>query len=139
MTAPPRLPPGSLLGRHGLLAPTASVYVSPVCLGGMNFGEAWRGRPGACSKETCFEILDYRHEQGGNFIHTDVPPPLSYLTIYQDEEFEQWIGEWLSSHDVRDEMVLSTKSSSGYKVNSAPSKIQSNVGGDGGWWRWRRR
>ncbi|GKT68046.1 norsolorinic acid reductase [Colletotrichum tofieldiae] len=129
MTAPPRPPPGSLLGRHGLLAPTASVYVSPVCLGGMNFGEAWRGRLGACSKETCFEILDYSHGQGGNFIHTD----------YQDEELEEWICEWLSSRGVRGEMVLTTKFSSGYKVNSAPSKIQSNVGGDGSWWRWRRR
>ncbi|GKT60336.1 norsolorinic acid reductase [Colletotrichum tofieldiae] len=86
MTAPPRPPPGSLLGRHGLLAPTASV-----------------------------------------------------ANQYQDEELEEWICEWLSSRGVRGEMVLTTKFSSGYKVNSAPSKIQSNVGGDGSWWRWRRR
>ncbi|GKT90966.1 norsolorinic acid reductase [Colletotrichum tofieldiae] len=92
MTAPPRPPPGSLLGRHGLLAPTASVYVSPVCLGGMNFGEAGRGGLGAANQ-------------------------------YQDEELEQWIGEWLSSRGVRGEMVLTTKFTSGYKVNSAPSKI----------------
>ncbi|OHW97115.1 norsolorinic acid reductase [Colletotrichum incanum] len=123
MTAPPCPPPKSLLGRHRLLAPTASVYVSPVCLGGMNFGEAWRDRLGACSKETCFEILDYFYEQGGNFIDT--------ANQYQDEESEQWVGEWLSSRGVRDEMVLATKFSSGYKVNSAPSKIQSNFGGNG--------
>lgn len=38
MTAQPAPPPKSLLGRHRLLAPTASVYVSPICLGAMNFG-----------------------------------------------------------------------------------------------------
>lgn len=36
----------------------------------MNFGEAWKDRLGACSKETAFEILDYFYEQGGNFIDT---------------------------------------------------------------------
>lgn len=70
MTAPPCPPLKSLLGRHRLLAPTASVYVSPICLGGMNFGEAWKDRLGACNKETVFEILNYFYEQGGNFIDT---------------------------------------------------------------------
>lgn len=50
---------------------------------------------------------------------------------YQDEESEQWIGEWLASRGVRDEIVLATKYSSGYKVNSSPNKIQSNFGGNG--------
>ncbi|KAF6839577.1 norsolorinic acid reductase [Colletotrichum plurivorum] len=123
MTAPPCPPPKSLLGRHRLLAPSASVYVSPICLGGMNFGEAWKDRLGSCSKETTFEILDYFYEQGGNFIDT--------ANQYQDEESEQWIGEWLESRGVRDEIVLATKYSSGYKVNSARGKIQSNFGGNG--------
>ncbi|KAF6845223.1 norsolorinic acid reductase [Colletotrichum musicola] len=123
MTAPPCPPPKSLLGRHRLLAPSASVYVSPICLGGMNFGEAWKDRLGSCSKETAFEILDYFYEQGGNFIDT--------ANQYQDEESEQWIGEWLESRGVRDEIVLATKYSSGYKVNSARGKIQSNFGGNG--------
>lgn len=70
MSFPPCPPPKSLLGRHRLLAPTASVYVSPICLGGMNFGEAWKDRLGVCSKETAFEILDYFYEKGGNFIDT---------------------------------------------------------------------
>lgn len=53
-----------------MTAPTTSVYVSPICLGGLNFGEAWKDRLGACSKETAFEILDYFYEQDGNFIDT---------------------------------------------------------------------
>lgn len=31
----------SSLGIYRLLAPTAAVRVSPLCLGGMNFGEGW--------------------------------------------------------------------------------------------------
>lgn len=50
---------------------------------------------------------------------------------YQDEESEQWIGEWLAARGVRDEIVLATKYSSGYKVNSSPARIQSNFGGNG--------
>lgn len=33
--------PKSYLGRYRLLAPTAGVKVSPLCLGAMNFGDAW--------------------------------------------------------------------------------------------------
>jgi len=33
--------PKSLLGFHRLLAPSAAVRVSPLCLGGMGFGDAW--------------------------------------------------------------------------------------------------
>jgi hypothetical protein len=42
MTAPPAPIPKSLLGRHRLLSPTAGVLVSPLCLGAMNFGDAWK-------------------------------------------------------------------------------------------------
>lgn len=37
----PAPPPKSHLGRYRLLAPTAGVKVSPLCLGAMNFGEGW--------------------------------------------------------------------------------------------------
>lgn len=37
--APPAKGP---LARYRLLSPTASVRVSPLCLGGMNFGDAWK-------------------------------------------------------------------------------------------------
>ncbi|KAG6294492.1 hypothetical protein E4U46_006158 [Claviceps purpurea] len=34
-------PPASPLSHYRLLSPTASVRVSPLCLGSMNFGDAW--------------------------------------------------------------------------------------------------
>ena len=80
-------PPKSLLARHRILSPTAAVRVSPICLGAMNFGDAWKGFMGACDKKTTFEILDYFFEQGGNFIDT--------ANGYQNEESEKWIGEWM--------------------------------------------
>ena len=72
MTMPPCPPPKTALGRHRLLSPTASVYVSPLSLGAMNFGSAWKERLGECSKETAFEMLDFFYESGGNFIDTYV-------------------------------------------------------------------
>lgn len=51
--------------------------------------------------------------------------------MYQDEESEQWIGEWLAKRGMRDEIVLATKYSCGYKLNSSPNRIQSNFGGNG--------
>jgi len=38
--APPP-PPKNGLGYYRILSPTAAVRVSPLCLGAMNFGEAW--------------------------------------------------------------------------------------------------
>jgi aryl-alcohol dehydrogenase-like predicted oxidoreductase len=119
---PSHPPPRSLLDRHRQLAPTASVRVSPLCLGGMGFGEAWKARMGECSKETVFEILDYFVSQGGNFIDT--------ANGYQNEESETWIGEWLAARKNRDEIVLATKYSSSYK-GYYREKTQSNYGGNG--------
>ena len=34
-------PPKSPLARYRLLSPSASVRVSPLCLGSMNFGDNW--------------------------------------------------------------------------------------------------
>lgn len=36
----------------------------------MNFGENWKQALGECTKETAFEMLDFFHENGGNFIDT---------------------------------------------------------------------
>ena len=42
MSVLPMAPPAKgLLAHYRLLSPTASVRVSPLCLGGMNFGNAW--------------------------------------------------------------------------------------------------
>ncbi|KAK9686388.1 hypothetical protein K7432_015179 [Basidiobolus ranarum] len=122
MSFPTHPPPKSLLDRHRQLAPTASVRVSPLCLGAMSFGEAWKQRMGECSKETAFEILDYFVSQGGNFIDT--------ANLYQDEESETWLGEWMASRQNRDQIVLATKYSSSYK-GYQKDKIQSNYGGNG--------
>ncbi|KAF2789568.1 aryl-alcohol dehydrogenase-like protein [Melanomma pulvis-pyrius CBS 109.77] len=93
--------PKSLLDFHRVLSTTAGVRVSPLCLGTMNFGDAWESFMGKCEKETAFEMLDYFFEQGGNFIDT--------ANNYQNEESETWIGEWLASRKNRDELVLATK------------------------------
>ena len=93
--------PRNGLGYHRILSPSAGIRVSPLCLGSMNFGEAWKGFMGECSKETAFEILDHFYDNGGNFIDT--------ANNYQQEESEKWIGEWMESRGVRDQMVVATK------------------------------
>ena len=45
----------SALARHRQLAPNASLLVSPLCLGTMNFGDAMKGHIGECTKEASFE------------------------------------------------------------------------------------
>lgn len=49
---------------------------------------------------------------------------------YQAEESEQWIGEWLAKTGHRDEMVIATKYTTGYKRH-VPELMQSNTGGTG--------
>ncbi|KAF2690457.1 aryl-alcohol dehydrogenase-like protein [Lentithecium fluviatile CBS 122367] len=111
---PPK--PKSLLDFHRVLSPSAGVRVSPLCLGAMNFGDAWEKGMGKCDKDTTFAILDYFHEQGGNFIDT--------ANNYQNEESETWIGEWMSSRKVRDEIVLATKFTTCYPPNNEKSPRQ---------------
>ena len=65
---PPAKKPASLLGYHRILSPTAGVRVSPLCLGAMNFGDAWKQFLGECDKENSFAMLDFFYENGGNFI-----------------------------------------------------------------------
>jgi len=67
--APAPLP--SALARHRQLAPTASVRVSPLSLGTMNFGDASKAHLGECSKETSIEILDTFVAAGGNFMYVN--------------------------------------------------------------------
>ncbi|CAF9940176.1 hypothetical protein IMSHALPRED_001777 [Imshaugia aleurites] len=116
--APPK--PKSLLGYQRVLAPTAGVRVSPLCLGAMNFGEAWSGLLGECSKETSFGMLDYFFENGGNFIDT--------ANNYQNEESEKWLGEWMQSRNNRDQIVLATKFTTAYPSQSV--NIKTNYSGN---------
>ncbi|PKS05451.1 hypothetical protein jhhlp_008827 [Lomentospora prolificans] len=114
--------PKTLLARHRQLAPSASVRVSPLCLGAMNFGEFGKERYGECSKETAFEILDHFYSQGGNFIDT--------ANSYQAGESEMWVGEWMKERGNRDDIVLATKYTTAYLAHDK-SRIQSNYGGNG--------
>ncbi|MCJ1378552.1 hypothetical protein MMC17_001651 [Xylographa soralifera] len=117
-------PPKTLLGRHRLLSPTAAVRVSPICLGAMNFGDAWSGFMGECNKDTAFEILDYFYSAGGNFIDT--------ANNYQDGQSELWLGEWMTARKNRDQIVLATKYSSNFNAHKGyDSIIQTNYGGNG--------
>jgi aryl-alcohol dehydrogenase-like predicted oxidoreductase len=70
MTTPGAPLPKSILGRHRLLAPTAAVHVSQLCLGGMSLGDAWTNTMGEMTKESAFELLNYFYDMGGNFIDT---------------------------------------------------------------------
>jgi aryl-alcohol dehydrogenase-like predicted oxidoreductase len=121
MAAPPAPRPSSLLGYHRILSPLAGVRVSPLCLGTMNFGEFWKGSMGECSKETAFEILDTFYENGGNFIDT--------ANFYQGEDSEKWVGEWIAKRKNRDELVVATKYTMGYR-GMGPEKIKSNFQGN---------
>lgn len=88
--------PKGPLNRYRLLSPTASLRVSPLCLGAMNFGNAWKEYMGACDQTTTEAILDFFYDQGGNFIDT--------ANNYQFEESETWVGEWMKKRGNRDEM-----------------------------------
>lgn len=78
---------------------------------------------GECDKKTAFEMLDFFHSQGGNFIDT--------ASNYQNEQSEQWIGEWLQERGVRDEMVIATKFTTSWRSYQGHEKIiQSNFGGN---------
>ncbi|ETI24632.1 hypothetical protein G647_04001 [Cladophialophora carrionii CBS 160.54] len=125
MATPTAPLPKCVLGRHRLLSPTASVHVSPLCLGGLSIGDAWANAMGEMSEEAAFELLDHFYEMGGNFI--------DLANNYQAEQSEIWVGEWLASRGPhrRDEMVITSKFASAYKVFSEPGLQQSNFGGNG--------
>jgi len=94
-----------VLGRSGL-------RVSPLCLGAMGFGEAWRDsfKLATSPEETEKIILRYL-ELGGNFIDT--------ATNYQDGQSETLIGNILEKHKdkyPRESYVIATK-------YSLPNKI----------------
>ncbi|KAG9229665.1 NADP-dependent oxidoreductase domain-containing protein [Amylocarpus encephaloides] len=122
----PNLPsisaPRSPLSRHRQLSPTASIKVSPICLGAMNFGESQKQLLGECNKETAFSILDTFKHAGGNFIDT--------ANSYQHGQSEKWVGDWLAARQCRDEMVIATKYTDNFQPHKQ-RKIQSNFAGNG--------
>ncbi|OJT14736.1 Aryl-alcohol dehydrogenase [NADP(+)] [Trametes pubescens] len=97
----PAPPPPTALGRHRRLSTLAGVHVSPICLGAMSIGDKWVGAMGESSKESCFKLLDAFYDAGGNFIDT--------ANNYQDETSEEFIGEWMETRGIRDQIVVATK------------------------------
>ena len=89
----------------------------------MNFGEAWVENLGICHKDTAFEIMDYFFESGGNFIDTS--------NNYQNEQSEQWVGEWMAKRDVREQMVIATKFTTNFQAYKGfEGRINSVFGGN---------
>ncbi|KAM0325912.1 hypothetical protein ACHAQA_007215 [Verticillium albo-atrum] len=116
---PPK--PSSALGYHRILSPNASVKVSPLCLGGISIGSSWSSVFG--KSDPPFDLLDKFYSLGGNFIDTS--------NTYNSEESESLIGEWMEKRDVRDQMVIATKYTAGYRAyNAAKEPLQSNFTGN---------
>jgi len=78
---------------------------------------------GGVSKEGAFEVMDAYYEAGGNFIDT--------ANNHQEEESEIWLGEWMKARKNRDEMVIATKFSIGYRKARDDLKIYINFAGNG--------
>jgi aryl-alcohol dehydrogenase-like predicted oxidoreductase len=104
---PPAPEPKTELGRYRVLSRTAGVRVSPLCLGGMSFGDAWTKIMGSMDKEATFNLLNAFFDAGGNFIDT--------ANNYQNEQSEAWLGEWMQKRGNRDQIVLATKFTSDYR------------------------
>ncbi|RDW63099.1 uncharacterized protein DSM5745_10210 [Aspergillus mulundensis] len=116
---PPK--PATPLAYHRALSPTASVKVSPICLGGISFGNEWSELFGV--SEDPFALLDEFYAQGGNFIDT--------ANVYNSEESEKHIGAWMEARGVRDQMVIATKYTAQYRSwNRENEPMQSNFVGN---------
>ncbi len=102
--------PATELGRLRVLSSTAGVRVSPLALGAMSMGDAWAPFMGSVNKETSFKLFDAYFEAGGNFIDT--------ANTYQDEQSEQWLGEWMAERGNRDQLVIATKYTADYRSHA---------------------
>lgn len=114
--------PATELGRLRVLSKTAGIRVSPLTLGGMSIGDEWSDVMGSMDKPRAFELLDAYYEAGGNFIDT--------ANIYQNEQSEEWIGEWMESRKIRDQMVIATKYTNGYKAHELGKTKSANFCGN---------
>ncbi|RSH95711.1 hypothetical protein EHS25_000803 [Saitozyma podzolica] len=108
------LPPPSKLGRYRVLSPNCGLRVSPLQLGAMSIGQASAATLGSMDKKTSFELLDTYYDLGGNYIDT--------ANGYQEEESEEWVGEWMAKKGVRDDMIIATKYTANYKSGGKASK-----------------
>ncbi|KAF2143760.1 uncharacterized protein K452DRAFT_285799 [Aplosporella prunicola CBS 121167] len=67
-------------------------------------------------------MLDFFYENGGNFIDT--------ANNYQNEQSEEWVGEWMQQRKNRDEMIIATKFTTTYPAPESNKKIKSNFQGN---------
>lgn len=77
---------------------------------------------GSMDKESSFKLLDAYFEAGGNFIDT--------ANLYQDEQSEIWLGEWMASRQNRDQIVIGTKFTSNYKSHELGKGKTPDFGGN---------
>ncbi|CCM02031.1 uncharacterized protein FIBRA_04107 [Fibroporia radiculosa] len=74
----------------------------------MSIGDQWaKLGMGQMDKESSFELLDAFYKAGGNFIDT--------ANNYQEGSSEVFLGEWMESRGVRDQMVVATKYTTNFK------------------------
>ncbi|KAL5333631.1 aryl-alcohol dehydrogenase [NADP(+)] [Aspergillus crustosus] len=94
--------PKTSLGYYRALAKSASIHASPIALGGMNLGNNWAaiGINGT-SDEDAFKLLNAYFDNGGNFI--DV------ANHYQSGHSETLLGQWSTSRNIRDQLIIATK------------------------------
>jgi len=112
MAQQPEVKAPSGLARYRFLG-NSGLRVSPLCLGGMNFGDRWEFM-GKVSKEEVFKILETYVSKGGNFIDT--------ANAYHGGQSEEWLGEFMEKKGNRDDLVIATKYTAPTKegvINSA--------------------
>ncbi|EED84024.1 predicted protein [Postia placenta Mad-698-R] len=85
-------PPTRAPRRHPRLAHLPRRYI------GDQWGQYGMGEMG---KDRSFRLLDAFYAAGGNFVDT--------ANTYQDETSERFLGEWMATRGVRDQMVVATK------------------------------
>ncbi|KAI0056347.1 aryl-alcohol dehydrogenase [Artomyces pyxidatus] len=119
----PAPPPPTPLGRYRVLSPRAGIRVSPLALGAMSIGDQWaKLGMGAMDKDASFKLLDAYFDAGGNFIDT--------ANNYQDETSEMFIGEWMETRAIRDQLVIATKYTTYYKHDDPAVKQRVNYVGN---------
>lgn len=117
--SPPK--PETPLGYHRILSPTAAVKVSPICFGGISIGSSWGEVFG--KNEDPDKLLDAFFSLGGNFIDTS--------NTYNSEDSERLIGEWMEKRGTRDQMVVATKYTAGYRAYMREKEpLQTNFTGN---------
>ncbi|KAG6844597.1 hypothetical protein H0H87_005613 [Tephrocybe sp. NHM501043] len=103
----PAPPSPTKLGIYRQLSTTAGVHVSPLALGAMSIGDQWSKYMGSMDRESSYKLLDAYYDAGGNFIDT--------ANNYQDETSEIFIGDWSAQREIRDQLFIATKYTTGFK------------------------